>query len=70
VDLETPSTEYTGLLWQPSDKIGVYSDNGSAGNHLFINSATENVPKAEFSGTMSGTPCYAYFPYSETNNSQ
>ena len=70
VDLNTPSTEYTGLLWQPSDKIGVYSDNGSAGNYLFINSAMENVPKAEFSGTMSGTPCYAYFPYSETNNSQ
>ena len=70
VDLETPSTEFTGLLWQPSDKIGVFSDNGSTGNHLFTNTATENVPKAEFGGTMSGTPCYAYFPYSETNNSQ
>lgn len=70
VDLETPSTEFTGLLWQPSDKIGVFSDNGSTGNHLFTNTATENVPKAEFGGTMSGTPCYAYFPYSEANNSQ
>ena len=70
VDLETPSTEYTGLLWQPADKIGVYSDNASTGNHLFANTATENVPKAEFGGTMSGKPCYAYFPYSESNNSQ
>ena len=70
VDLETPSTEYTGLLWQPSDKIGVYSTNSSTGNHLFINAAAENVPKAEFSGTMAGTPCYAYFPYNEANNSQ
>ena len=70
VDLETPSTEYTGLLWQPSDKIGVFSDNGSTGNYLFTNTATENVPKAEFDGTMSGTPCYAYFPYHESNNSQ
>lgn len=70
VDLETPSTEFTGLLWQPSDKIGVFSDNGSTGNHLFTSTATENVPKAEFGGTMSGTPCYAYFPYSEANNSQ
>ena len=70
VDLKTPSTEYTGLLWQPADKIGVYSDNASTGNHLFANTATENVPKAEFGGTMSGKPCYAYFPYSESNNSQ
>ena len=70
VDLETPSTEFTGLLWQPADKIGVYSENGSTGNHLFTNTATENVPKAEFGGTMSGTPCYAYFPYHESNNSQ
>ena len=43
------STTFTGLLWQPTDKIGVFSSNGSE-NALFTNTATENAAKTEFSG--------------------
>ena len=68
VDVKNPSTSFIGLLWQPGDKIGVYNVDGSSGNIAFTNTATENVPQTEFSGEMSGTPHYAYYPYSADND--
>ena len=63
------NTSFTGLLWQPTDKIGVFSSNGSE-NALFTNTATENAAKTEFSGEMSETAQYAYFPYSQENDNK
>jgi hypothetical protein len=63
------STSFTGLLWQPTDKIGVFSSNGSE-NALFSNTATENAAKTEFSGEMGETAQYAYFPYSQENDNK
>lgn len=63
------STSFTGLLWQPTDKIGVFSSNGSE-NALFTNTATENAAKTEFSGEMGETAQYAYFPYSQENDNK
>lgn len=69
VDVKNPSTSFIGLLWQPADKIGVFSNKKeNSGNFEFTSSATENVPQAEFGGTMTGTPCYAYYPYSSEND--
>ena len=63
------NTSFTGLLWQSTDKIGVFSSEGTE-NALFSNTATENAAKTEFGGDMSGTAKYAYFPYSENNNNK
>ena len=63
------NTSFTGLLWQSTDKIGVFSSEGTE-NALFSNTATENAAKTEFGGDMSGTAKYAYFPYSEKNNNK
>lgn len=68
VDVKNPSTEFIGLLWQPADKIGVFSQDGTTGNYQFTNTATENVPQTEFGGNMSGDPYYAYYPYSAEND--
>ena len=67
VDVNNTNTSIIGLLWQPTDQIGVFSEDGSAGNVLFTNTATGNVAQATFSGEMTGTPCYAYSPYSSDN---
>lgn len=68
VDVKNPSTSFIGLLWQPADKIGVFSQDGTTGNYQFTNTATENVPQTEFGGNMSGDPYYAYYPYSAEND--
>ena len=68
VDVKNPSTSFIGLLWQPADKIGVFSQDGTTGNYQFTNTATENVPQTEFGGNMSGDPYYAYYPYSADND--
>jgi len=68
VDVKNPSTSFIGLLWQPADKIGVFSQDGTTGNYQFTNTATENVPQTEFGGEMSGDPYYAYYPYSAEND--
>ena len=68
VDVKNPSTSFIGLLWQPADKIGVFSQDGTTGNYQFTNTATENVPQMEFGGEMSGDPYYAYYPYSAEND--
>lgn len=69
MDVEYSNAAFIGMLWQPTDKIGVFSENTSTGNYLFSNTATENVRKAEFSGEMPETPFYAYYPYNESNAS-
>ena len=68
VDIKNPNTSFIGLLWQPDDQIGVYSQDGKSKNAKFTTTATQNEPQAEFSGEMSGTPFYAYFPYSSDND--
>ena len=67
VDVNNPNTGFVGLLWQNNDKIGVYSEDGSSRNMEFTNTTAENVPQTEFVGEMSGTPYYAYYPYSADN---
>ena len=59
--------DFIGLLWQPNDQIGVYSQDGKTRNVNFKCTSSTNVPRAEFSGEFSGTPYYAYFPYSTEN---
>lgn len=68
VDIKNPSTGFIGLMWQPEDKIGVYSQDGNSRNAMFTCTEERNVPQAELAGQMSGTPYYAYYPYSETND--
>ena len=68
VDIKNPNTSFIGLLWQRDDQIGVYSQDGKSKNAKFTTTATQNEPQAEFSGEMSGTPYYAYFPYSSDND--
>lgn len=69
VDIKNPSTSFIGLLWQPNDQIGVFSQDGDSRNALFKCTSTSDSPKAEFGGSMNGTPFYAYFPYSADNAS-
>ena len=67
VDITNENTTFIGLLWQPGDKIGVYSQDGKSRNYEFTSTATNNVPQAEFTGEMSVTPYYAYYPYNADN---
>lgn len=61
-------TEYiggeTGILWTSRDTLGVFCDKDS--NVPFTNSLTAPQGRAQFKGIMTGTPRYAYFPYSRT----
>ncbi|MGN0202877.1 MAG: CotH kinase family protein [Candidatus Cryptobacteroides sp.] len=57
----------TGILWSPGDMIGVFTDGGSQ-NACFTNNSTANVAKATFTGTIAGTPAYAYYPYTGDND--
>lgn len=68
VDGVNLSPDFIGLLWQPDDQIGVYSQDGKTRNVNFKCTSSVNIPRAEFSGEMSATPYYAYFPYSKDNN--
>lgn len=63
----------TGLLWSPGDKIGVFTEGTAAGttgteNACFTNNSTGNVTKAKFTGSLAGTPAFAYYPYTDDNN--
>lgn len=62
-------TDYTsgqiGINWLPGDSLGVFSANGSE-NAIFTNAATGESASTTFSGNMSGTPAWAYYPYSAT----
>lgn len=68
VDVKNSTSSITSFLWQPNDKIGVFTKDGSSGNVPFTNTSEKNVASAEFAGEMSGTPYYAYFPYSSDND--
>ena len=68
VDVNNTNTSVTSFLWQPGDKIGVFTKDGKEGNVLFTNTAKKNVASTEFAGEINGTPYYAYFPYSEKND--
>ena len=68
VDIKNPNTSFIGLQWQPSDQIGVYSEDGNSRNAMFKCTAEKDVPQAEFGGNISGTPFYAYYPYNESNS--
>lgn len=56
----------TGICWSPADSIGVYSQSDQ--NALFISQNIVNAGEAEFSGTLQGSPLYAYYPYKKENN--
>ena len=68
VDVKSTNTSTTRFLWQPNDKIGVYTQDGTSGNVPFTNTANRNVASTEFAGEINGTPYYAYFPYSSEND--
>lgn len=64
-------TEYlggdVGILWTPSDCIGVYGT--STQNAKFENQLEANAGKASFTGAMAtdDRPTYAYYPYGTEN---
>lgn len=67
VDSDTYDADgFVGILWTADDAIGAFSENTS--NAKFNNTALVPRPKTDFSGQLSGTPQYAYYPYSEVNN--
>ena len=68
--MNSSSNGTTGLLWQPTDTIGVYGQQGTTCNAPFACQATTNQAQATFSGqVVEGDPSYrAYYPYSAENN--
>ena len=63
------STHYdgkTGILWTDGDRIGVFTDGGSE-NAEFSKKTAGKVAKATFGGNFTGTPKYAYYPYTAAN---
>lgn len=58
--------DFFGVLWCKGDAIGVYSASGTQ-NAKFETQIEEPSAKAAFTGSLSGTPAYAYYPYSEAN---
>ena len=70
IDMNSSSNGTTGLLWQPTDTIGVYGQQGTTCNAPFACQATTNQAQATFSGQVTeGDPSYrAYYPYSAEND--
>lgn len=70
IDLNSSDNGTTGLLWQSTDTIGVYGQQGTTCNAPFACQATTNQAQATFSGQVAeGDPSYrAYYPYSAENN--
>ena len=68
VDAKNSSSSVISFLWQPNDKLGAFSKDGNSANVPFSHSSSKNVASPEFTGEMSGTPYYVYFPYSEEND--
>lgn len=70
IDMNSSSNGTTGLLWQPTDTIGVYGQQGTTCNAPFVCQATTNQAQATFSGQVAeGDPSYrAYYPYSAEND--
>lgn len=70
IDMNSSDNGTTGLLWQSSDTIGVYGQQGTTCNAPFACQATTNQAQATFIGqVVEGDPSYrAYYPYSAENN--
>ena len=68
VDAKNSTSSVISFLWQPNDKLGAFSKDGNFGNVPFTHSSPKNVASPEFTGEMSGTPYYVYYPYSEEND--
>lgn len=68
VDAKNSTSSVISFLWQPNDKLGAFSKDGNSANVPFSHSSSKNVASPEFTGEMSGTPYYVYFPYSEEND--
>ena len=62
----TPYDGKTGILWTDGDCIGVFTDGGSE-NAEFSKKTAGTVAKATFGGNFTGTPKYAYYPYTAAN---
>lgn len=61
------STSYVAVLWTPSDELGVFTDAESNIKYTKYDQTTnEAVASFVASETVTGTPQYAYYPYSET----
>ena len=63
------SEEYvgkTGILWTDGDCLGVFTESGSE-NAEFSKKTAGAVAKATFGGSITGTPKYAYYPYTADN---
>ena len=68
VDVKNSTSTSTSYLWEPEDKIGVYSADDSQRNVLFTNNSTKKAAQVEFDGEFNGTPYYAYYPYNAAND--
>lgn len=64
----TLADDGTGASWAKSDAIGVYTDASEKNVKYTTSSAGTSVSFAA-STTVSGTPQYAYYPYSSSNSS-
>jgi len=58
--------KFVGVLWSHDDSLGVYS--GATANAIFRRTGGGNAKKADFKGSVSGAPLYAYYPYSAAND--
>lgn len=56
------SPSYFGIVWNTGDRIGVFS--AGSNNALFTYEGADRAKRATFTGSASGTPLYAYYPYS------
>ncbi len=56
----------TGILWTDGDCLGVFTESGSE-NAEFSKKTAGAVAKATFGGSITGTPKYAYYPYTAAN---
>lgn len=56
----------TGILWTDGDCLGVFTESGSE-NAEFSKKTAGAVAKATFGGSITGTPKYAYYPYTADN---
>ncbi len=65
MDETSPTGGKLFLFWNPEDEIGVFTD-ASEDNVRFKNTSSENAKTVTFAPTTSvtGTPAYAYYPYS------
>ena len=56
-----------GIMWTSGDAIGVYTASGKE-NAQFNTTIASPAGDADFTGSLSGTPAYAYYPYSKSND--